>query len=840
MIRPTIFGKFLIAALLIALVPLLAASFILFSGLEQVRDRLALEIGDSAEQLAAEALQMRARQVAGSISDYLYRREDDLRFLSTFSQDRTVLLNFWKQRRGEIWERRTAADGKIRELHEWLPMYRSFALINAAGQELLVLKNGQFLPPQALRNVSLPSRTEFKSETYFAEIRKLKPGQIHVTHLTGFHLNRLQQLGKAQEPEQATGSHYNGTIRFGMPLFDKSGRFTGAFVISLDHRHLMEFTQHLDPGPGFSTVFPSYKSGNYAFLFDDEGWIITHPKLWDLRGVDQQGRLLPPYRQTSSQQDVNAGNIPFNLDEAGFVHPNYPKVAELVRKRQNGVVELTNVGGARKIMAYAPILYDTGPYRKHGIFGGITIGYQVDQFQQQASTGSQLITSKLKEYRKQSALLLFLTGLLAILAAWLLARGISRPLQRLSAGARKLASGESGAPVVVRGRDELADLAFSFNVMTAELEQRKAKLIATLEELQESRQAILDERNFKASILESISSAITTFAPDGTLTSYNSTASRFLGHEWPLGSHYASVFQEWETLPARIAAAFSEKLGYGRAPLRIMLQGQARHFDVGIFPIGEHAERGLTVTLRDETLREELREETFRLDRLASLGKLAAGISHEIRNPLTGISLLLDDLHDRASLNQDERLLLRKAMNEIERIERLTSALLSFASPPKACFRPARLDELIQEVVLLLTQSCRKQGINLVVTCSGSQRVLPLDSDRIRQAVLNLIKNAQEALPHGGTITLTLQMNEDCCDLTIQDTGPGIPEEDLPLIFEPFFTRKGAGTGLGLSITKRIIEEHGGCISVAATAGQGTCFSIRLPVIPTAQNGFSA
>lgn len=827
-IRPTIFRKFLIASLLLALVPLLAASLILFSGLEQVRDRLSLEISSSTEQLAAEKLQMRARQVAEIISDYLYRREDDLRFISHFAHDRQVLLSFWQQRRGQIWEQRRSANGTLQQVREWLPIYRSFALIDASGQELLVLKDGQFVSSDQLRNVARPDQTEFKSESYFNEIKKLRPGQIHVTHLNGFHINRHQQLAGADEPEDATNSHYNGTIRFGMPLFDKNGRFNGAFVISLDHRHLMEFTQHIDPGPRFSTIFPSYKSGNYAFLFDDQGWIITHPKLWDIRGVDHQGQLLPPYSTASKPEDVSAGNIPFNLDYAGFVDPNYPKVAALVRQQHIGVVELTNVGGARKIMAYAPVLYNTGPYRKYGVFGGITIGYQVDQFQKQASAGSLLISNKLREYRKQSALFLFLTGLLAILAAWLLARGISKPLQQLSDGARRLANGDSGTRVIVRGRDELADLAFSFNAMTAELEQRKASLIATLEQLQESRQTILDERNFKESILESISSAITTFAPDGTLTSRNSTACRFLGQEWPLGSHYAAIFDAWGSLPTRIAQAFTEERGYGREPLRIEQSGQARHFDVGIFPIGEHADRGLTVTLRDETIREELREETFRLDRLASLGKLAAGISHEIRNPLTGISLLLDDLHDRASLKHDERLLLRKAMDEIERIERLTSALLSFASPPKACFRPARLDELVQEVALLLSQSCRRQGIELIVDCEHLKPI-PLDADRIRQAVLNLLKNSQEALPGGGRIALNLVQRNGWVELTIEDNGPGISDEDLPLIFEPFFTRKGAGTGLGLSITKRIIEEHGGSIRVDATLGQGTRFSIRIP-----------
>lgn len=830
MIRLTIFRKFLIASLLIALLPLLVASIFQFSGLEQVRDRLAQEISNSAEKQATEALQMRARQVADSIANYLYRREDDLRFLSHFATDRQVLLSFWGQQRSEVWERRAIDKNHTEEIREQVPIYRSFALINAHGQEQIVLRDGHFLTSRELRNVARPAATEFKSETYFNDIRKMQPGQIHVTHLTGFHINKKQQLAGASEPENALGKRYEGVIRFGMPLHRPDGSFNGAFVISIDHRHLMEFTQHIDPGPHFSTVFPSYQSGNYAFLFDDEGWIITHPKLWDIRGVDQHGQLVLPYTKDSSPKDIESGTIPFNLDQAGFIHPNYPQASTLVRKHKNGVVELTNVGGARKIMAYAPIIYNTGPYKKHGVFGGITIGYQVDQFQQQATAGSQLITSKLKEYRKRNVLFISLAALVAALAAWLLARGITRPLQDLSEGARSLANGKTGKRVKVTGCDELAELALTFNAMVTELDQRKANLVSTLDQLQESQRVIMDERNFKESILESISSAITTFATDGTLTSSNSSVENFLGHNWPLGSHYSTIFADWENLPARIACAFSEGAGYGREPLKIEQEGRIRHFDVGIFPIGKHAEHGLTVTLRDETIREDLREETVRLERLASLGKLAAGISHEIRNPLTGISLLLDDLHDRAQLGDKDREMLTKALAEIERMERLISALLTFAAPPRSRFAPGDPGEAAEDVVMLMQRSYQRQGVILDLERAPLPTCL-IDAEKIRQALLNLLKNALEALPKGGKVTITINHDDHDAKITVIDSGLGIPDHDLPLIFEPFFTRKGAGTGLGLSITRQIIEEHGGSISVDSEIAHSTTFLIRLPLL---------
>lgn len=816
MLKPTLFKKFLFPSLLLALIPLFAVSVLLYTGLEHVRDHLAQEVARTADRQASETLQNRARQVAESITSFLRERENDLRFLTRFAYDRRMLLDFYSTHNREIVD---IHNGK--ERRRKIPLYRTITLIDASGQELMSIHNGHTVPAAALKNISAPEQTEFKSETCFAAIRKMSPGEIYVSKVTGWHVS-IQ--------DQQAGKQFEGVIRFGTPLFNQDGQFEGALLISLDHRHLMEFSQHIDPGSGYYFTEPSYESANYAFLFDDEGWIITHPKYWDIRGLDYQGRLLPPYTEHSSRADIESGRIPFNLDYAGFIHPNYPKVAEEIRKHRTGTVETTNVGKSRKIMAYAPILYNSGAYSKHGIFGGITIGLQMNQYYQQSSYGSQLISSQLHAFRYRSIWIMLLTALLAGLAAWRLARGIIKPIQKLNLEAQRLAAGDAALPIIISGSDELAQLTETFNHMAGELEQRKASLIATLEQLQESRQAILDERNFKESILESISSAITTFAPDGALTSRNNTAERFLGRSRPLGSHYAVVFEGWGSLPARIANVFTEGTGFGREPLKIEQDGRIRHFDVGIFPISEHAERGLTVTLREETVREELREETVRLERLASLGKLAAGISHEIRNPLTGISLLLDDLHDRAQLGEKDREMLTKAMAEIERMERLISALLTFAAPPRSRFAPGDPGEAAEDVTMLMQRSCQRQNIILQLQRNPLPTCL-IDSEKIRQALLNLLKNALEALPQGGLITITVCRDADDALITFADSGSGIPAQDLPLIFEPFFTRKGAGTGLGLSITRQIIEEHGGSISVDSESGQGATFLIRLPLL---------
>ncbi|AJE03778.1 PAS domain-containing sensor histidine kinase [Geobacter pickeringii] len=825
----SLFQKTLVALLVLSLVPLLASSLILALNLGTVQEELAARIAASADRQASESLQLRAEQVAESIANFLEECETDLQLVSTLPRTANILTSFYESRRGEIW-RRDGTSATPRELHEFIPRYSSLAIVDRRGREAFVISGGTIVPKEALRDVSTPAGTEFLSEDYFRRTRELKKGEIYVSHLTGFHVSKEEQLAGAPDPESAAGGkEYRGVIRFATPLFDRRGEFDGIAVLSLDHRHLMEFTQHISPGSNSSVVFPSYKSGNYAFIFDDEGWIITHPKYWDIRGVDRQGRPVPPYAVQTPAADVERGRTPYNLDHAGFIHPNYPRVAQLIRERKSGHVDIANVGGAKKIMAFAPIIYDTGDYRAHGIFGGVTIGFQVDQFHETARAGSALINQQLREHLRLSALIVAATSIMVVLCAWLLSRGVTRPLALLTERARRLAAGDSAERVEITARDEVGELAETFNRMAEELDERKGNLLKTLDELQASRREIIEERNFKESVLESISSAIITLSPDGNLTSINGTGRQLLGASARVGAPCGEILRGWGDMPERVAAVLAGGKGYGREPLIVDHGGRERHFEVGFFPIHAASDGGITVTIRDETEKERFREEMTRLDRLASLGKLAAGIAHEVRNPLTGVSLLLDDLHDRAGLDPESQAMMGKALQEIERVERLIAALLNFSTPPKTTFREGDLNRVLQDTLLLLRRECERRQVALAFT-PAEVPPFPFDIEKIKQALLNLVKNALEAMPAGGTITVTTGTGNGFATIAVNDNGPGIAEADLPQIFEPFFTRKGAGTGLGLSITQRIVEEHHGRITVASESGHGTTFTIHLPV----------
>lgn len=826
--RLSLLKKLLLALLVLSLLPLGFSSGILFFNLTRTGADLSERVSAAVDLQASENLEMRARQIAADLSAFLAACEADLMLAASLADSNRALQSFYDNRRGEVWYRAGTWEHP-REVREKIPRYRSLELIGEDGIQTMVIREGKLLPAGQLVDVSDPSKTEFRSETYFRDSALLKRGEIHVTRLTGFHIGSREQLGGAKEPEDAVGGEeYRGVIRFCTPHFSPTGRRTGLLVLSLDHRHLMEFTQHVLPGKVGETVFPSYRSGNYAFAFDDEGWMITHPKYWDIRGVDRNGRLVPPYTENSSRQDIETGRIPFNLDHAGFIHPNYPVVSEMVRQKKSGYVDVTNVGGARKVMAFAPIPYSTGTYARHGIFGGVTIGFQTDLFHEPSRTAMGIIGSILRQHLVESAVILSLTALLATLSAWWISRGITRPLALLTSQARILAGGEISTRVEVKSGDELGELAEDFNRMADELERRNTSLLDTLSQLKRSRQEIIEERDFNESILESISSGILAFSPDGILISTNRNGMAMIGLNAVVNRHFKEIFREWPHISGRIEETLRTRSGFGRSPATVESNGSPRHLDVGVFPIGAEASRGFTVTMRDETEKERMREEITRMDRLASLGKISAGIAHEIRNPLTGITLLLDDLHDRTGLDPLTKEMVGHALTETERVERLISSLLSYSSPPTARFTEGDLNRTVQDGLLLFRKACEKQGVELNLSCGVTPPLL-FDSDQIRQLLLNLLGNALEVVPAEGKIIVETGSTGNGAFIRVSDTGPGIPAEDIPYLFEPFFTRKSAGTGLGLSIVQRIVEEHQGNIRVESEIGAGTVFTVELP-----------
>lgn len=232
-----------------------------------------------------------------------------------------------------------------------------------------------------------------------------------------------------------------------------------------------------------------------------------------------------------------------------------------------------------------------------------------------------------------------------------------------------------------------------------------------------------------------------------------------------------------------------------------------------------------------------------RQEKLATLGTLAAGIAHEIRNPLTSIKARLYTLGKHIKDNPRGCADADVIGEEIGRLERIVQDVLSFARPtePQKAVLPA--DKPLREVHSLMAGTLEKSGVHLVLE-PPEQRFISMDGALIKQVLINLIRNAAEATSNGGTVTLRVRSSRaklkgaerPVAILEVADTGSGIPAEVEARLFDPFFTTKAAGTGLGLSIAARIVEKHGGVLQYQTQAGRGTTFGIVLPetIVPSA------
>ena len=309
-----------------------------------------------------------------------------------------------------------------------------------------------------------------------------------------------------------------------------------------------------------------------------------------------------------------------------------------------------------------------------------------------------------------------------------------------------------------------------------------------------------------------------------------------------------------------------------RSPLRAALKGTVDRIDLYVLdrdgrevPVSMGLGRvvdsigavaGAVAVFRDISEERALAEAARRRDRLASIGELAAGVAHEIRNPLTGIHNCAQVLRDRFGGDPKALPMIEIILKEGDRLNRIVQSLLSFARPGRPRLRPERLEACVDGVLELEAKGLVERGIEVSKGFAEGLPEIYIDPDQIRQVLLNVVRNAAEAMPGGGTLRAEVRatrrhphrrrgLGRRTTDRVrhtgkgpvaaflrarIEDSGPGIPEDVLSKIFDPFFTTRSEGTGLGLSISQSIVQEHGGFIQIHSAVGRGTAVEIDLPV----------
>ncbi len=1030
-LRFSITKKFILAFLVLSIMPLCVLGVSTLQSLRAVGQKAIDSSTVQLEKRAREALELRAIELANRVSQFLHGCEEDLQTLAMLPVDPHIYQQFLRNHRRIIWTREGSNSAPV-EARGSVPLYREVSFLSPEGLEKIRIVDERIAEADELRDVGKPENTTYKSERYFEESRGLEAGEIYVSHVTGWFVTLEEQLGGAASVEHAVeGRKYEGVIRFATPRFDGDGRLEGVIVLSLDHRHLMELTLHVLPTEERFVVFPSYSSGNYAFMFDDEGWIISHPKYCDIRGVLPDGTEFDVNGPMYTRDKIIKGKAPFNLDSVSFINPNYPVIAREVRAGRSGVTSTFSVGGVPRVMAYAPIFYKRAPYNRYGIFGGITIGVETTKFKEPANLAGVKIDEMVEQTRENTLIILWGTALGAVLLAIVLARTFTRPIQYLARKTWDIAAGHIPDDITaVDTGDELELLSRNFADMAKEVREKQENLVKSLDELAESKKSVeqysveletrlrviknvhylsrylgtvydrelvlrtvlktcveglgydrailylydrqsgrlvchqtygfspkheqrafaasydvevddciptrvfrtgetifvrnihteerataLDlkisqvgevnffvftpikskdgsigtlgadtrtsqreigkvdvesleilandaaramerselygrlvaERNFIKSIVSHMTIGIITLNECKKVTWFNPYSENIFGIkcEDAHGKHYRTVFHAFPSWAGVIDRYVDPGPNEDRPdrPLEyhtLFDDGGEKVLEVQFSTIRQENQHQniFLIFVRDVTQRKRMEEHIRRSDRLVSLGVLAAGIAHEMRNPLTGVSLLMDDLHDHLGDRPGEQELIRRSLQEIDRVENLINGLLDFASPKGLNLQVRPVGDVVQDTVFLVRKLCKNQRVSISVDAGEALRPVRIDPERFKQALLNLLLNAVQAMPEGGDLNVYLRMvpaeesllSEPAVRISVSDTGTGISTEDISYIFDPFFSRNPSGCGLGLSIVHSIVEEHKGRISVESQLGHGSVFRLDLPV----------
>lgn len=353
--------------------------------------------------------------------------------------------------------------------------------------------------------------------------------------------------------------------------------------------------------------------------------------------------------------------------------------------------------------------------------------------------------------------------------------------------------------------------------------------------LHEKEMRLLNLRVFHEDIVQSIASGLITTNLSGVITSINRSATKITGFkpEDMIGRRWEKAFG-WTHLKQHF--------------LKLKETGISQRFEGEIVnPSGKHALLGVTIsslqgeqggvigTFQDLTQIRNLEEEMQKKERLATIGEMAAGMAHEIRNPLASLSGSIQVLKNELPLVGENLQLMEIALKDTERLSQFVSDFLRFARPIPPRREWIDLQKLLYETVQLIQNDLEATLRVKVVLADAPEPILIfIDPNQLKQVFWNLGNNAFQAMPAGGQLSLSAKRmstrgKETLAEILIEDSGEGISQEDLPHIFDPFFTTKSAGSGLGLAIVQRIIEEHYGRITVTSHPGK-TQFRITLPI----------
>lgn len=344
---------------------------------------------------------------------------------------------------------------------------------------------------------------------------------------------------------------------------------------------------------------------------------------------------------------------------------------------------------------------------------------------------------------------------------------------------------------------------------------------------------LLQEKGLLENVFQALQEGVLLVDSHGIITYLNAAAGRLFGMDPdeaignPLGKYVKEL--DWHTLAASGHTVNRDvEVSYPEARLLNFYLAPIATTGLPGSPAGH------VMLVRDITQTRRMTEEKIESERLSALTLLAAGVAHELGNPLNSLTIHLQ-LLDRKLKARDPRLydelapFLDTARGELERLDFIIEQFLQAIRPTQPRLEPVDINALTREAAQFLSHEFKDRGIAVAMDLQDRLPAMRLDPGQMKQAMYNVLRNASQAMDHGGTITVRTDGNDHGVTLSITDTGSGIAGDDMARLFTPYFTTKSRGHGLGLLIVRRIVREHGGDIRIESSAGKGTTVTLRLP-----------
>jgi len=417
-------------------------------------------------------------------------------------------------------------------------------------------------------------------------------------------------------------------------------------------------------------------------------------------------------------------------------------------------------------------------------------------------------------------------AVLVATGAWV-ARRIAKPIAELQEGARRIGSGSLDHQLTLKTGDELERLAEAFNGMAGNLKQSFSQLEQRSKEIEATKRYLED-------LLENANDVIYTLDTEQRFTYVNGKVSGWgYQKEDLIGRPYLSLLSKRHR-----GRRLKSTLDIGAKQVYevevLCKTGETRTVTVSVSPLCDVQGRihGVLGIARDITETKQLEQQIRSSEKLASVGKLAAGVAHEINNPLGGILNCIYNFRKGALSPARQEEYLVSIEDGLRRVQKIVRQLLDFSQQHEPEFSPSNINDVVERVLVLTEHALAAKKIGLDKQLQRDLPALMVDRHMMEQVLMNLVLNAVQAIKDGGAITIRTRARNGDCEVTVEDTGCGIPAHVLPHIFDPFFTTKGTGegTGLGLSVSLGIVERHGGRIYVESEVGKGSVFTVCLPL----------